>query len=84
MGELLNYSVNRQNNGDNLKQMDERIAVLEGELVNTSALEKMPAAAYFLRSKLTSFKQSREACVVGASKSSISVNLQSKPVEAKP
>ena len=84
MGELLSYSLNRQNNGDNLKQMQERIAVLEGELANASALEKMPAAAYFLKSRLTSLKQSRDVCIAGASRSSLLVVLQGKPAETKP
>ncbi len=84
MGELLNYSLNRQNNGDNLKLIEERIAVLEVELANENALEKMPAAAYFLKSRLTSLKQNRESCVAGTSRSSVSVNLQAKPAETKP
>lgn len=84
MGELMNYSLNRQNNGDSLKQIEERIAVLEGELANASALAKMPSAAYFLRSRLNGLKQSREVCLAGVSRSSISVNLQPKPAETKP
>ncbi len=84
MGELLNYSLSRQNNGDNLKLIEERIAVLEAELANGSALEKLPSAAYFLKSRLTSLKQSREGCVAGVSRSSVSVNLQAKPAEPKP
>jgi len=84
MGELMNYSMNRQNGADALKQIEERIAVLEGELSNAAALEKMPSAAYFLRSRLTSLKQSREVCMAAGSRSSISVNLQPEPAEAKP
>lgn len=84
MGELMNYSLNRQNSGDSLKQIEERIAVLEGELANAAALSKMPSAAYFLRSRLNNLKQSREVCLAGVSRSSISVNLQPKPADAKP
>lgn len=84
MGELMNYSMNRQNGGDALKQIEERIVVLEGELANTEALEKMPSAAFFLRSRLASLKQSREVCMAAGSRSSISVSLQPQPAEAKP
>ncbi|UPT73674.1 MAG: hypothetical protein M0D55_17750 [Elusimicrobiota bacterium] len=83
MGELVSYALNRQHSGDSQKQIEERIAVLEGELANKSELEKMPAARYLLTSKLASLKQHRDICVAGASKSSISINLQSKPVEQK-
>ncbi len=84
MGELMNYSLNRQSNPDSLKHIEERIAVLEGELANASALAKMPSAAYFLRSRLNGLKQSREVCLAGVSRSSISVNLQPKPADPKP
>lgn len=83
MGELMNYSMNRQNSGDSLKQLEERIAVLEGELANAAALAKMPSAAYFLRSRMNQLKQNREMCLAGATRSMISVNLQPKPAEAR-
>jgi hypothetical protein len=84
IGELINYSMNRQNGGDAMKQLEERIAVLEGELENKDALEKMPSAAYFLRSRLNSLKHSREVCKAAGSRSSISVVLQPLPGDSKP
>lgn len=84
MGELMNYSMNRQNSGDSLAQIRERIAVLEAELANVEALAKMPSAAYFLRARLNTLKQNRDSCLTSVSRSSISVSLQPKPVEAKP
>jgi hypothetical protein len=84
MGELMNYSMNRQSSGDTLKLIEERIAVLDSELSNTAALAKMPSATYFLQSRLNSLKQAREVCAASSSKSSISVNLQAKPAETKP
>ncbi len=76
MGELLNYSLNKAGGGDNLKQLDERISVLENELRNEAALAKMPTAAHFLNSKLNSLKQQRTACQEGAAKSSVNIQLQ--------
>lgn len=84
MGELMNYSMNRQNSGDALAQIEERIVVLEAELANVGSLAKMPSAAYFLRTRLNGLKQNRDVCLAGASRSSISVSLQLKPAEAKP
>ncbi len=85
MGELINYSLNRQNATDTVKQLEERILALEGELKeNEGLLLKMPAAAYFLRSKLNSLKQTRESCLAGVSKSAISISLRGKPAGAKP
>lgn len=79
MGELINYSLNRSQSGDSLAQIEERIAVLEGELKNEDALAKLPSAAHFLNAKLRSLKQSREVCLAGATRSSISVSLQAQP-----
>lgn len=81
MGELINYSLNRNQSGDSLAQIEERIAVLEGELKNGDALAKLPSAAHFLNAKLKSLKQSREVCLAGATRSSISVNLQAQPAK---
>jgi hypothetical protein len=79
-GELVNYSLNRQNNGDTLRQINERIKVLEDELKSgADALKSMPAATYFLRSRLSSLRQSQAACGQGTAKSGISIMLQGKP-----
>lgn len=82
MGELINYSLNRSQSGDSLAQLEERIALLEGESKNAEALAKVPSAAHLLNAKLKSLKQSREVCLAGTTRSAISINLQSKP--AKP
>lgn len=77
-GELLNYSFNRQNPGDAQKQIEERIAIIEGELANADAMAKLPTAAYFLRSRLTGLKQMRETCLAAGAKTSFSVYLTQK------
>jgi hypothetical protein len=79
LGELMNYSMNR-NQGDMKKQVDERVAQLEKELgENKAALEKMPAAKYFLSSKLEQLKKVQESYETSASKGMVTVTLQENP-----
>lgn len=82
LGELVNYSMNRSTN-DQKAQVDERVAQLKSELSeNKATLEKMPAATYFLTSKLDQLKKVQESYETSASKGQVSVTLQeeaSKP-----
>ncbi len=77
MGELLNYSMNRQNNRDTLLLVEERIAVLQGE-IDSPALAQTTAAAHFVKTRLDQLKQVREMCVEGSKRSSIALNLRGK------
>jgi hypothetical protein len=80
MGELTSYSLNRQNNKEIQQQVQERIGILERELANNkAALTEMPAATYFLTTRLRSLQGSRDAYQRSASKSSISVQLSTPP-----
>lgn len=81
LGELVSYSMNRSSN-DQKTQVDERVAQLQSELSeNKTALEKMPAATYFLTSRLDQLKKVQESYEMSASKGQVSVTLQE---EAKP
>lgn len=77
VGELTNYQLNKQ--GGELKPLNERIEILEKELSeNQAALERMPAAKYFVSSRLKSLKQALSTCEQGASKASINLTLMEK------
>lgn len=83
IGELSNYQLNRQ--GADLKPLSERIAILAKELSeNAAALERMPAAKYFLTSRLNEFKQSLSCSEQGASKAAINLTLMGKPGDQRP
>ena len=76
LGELVNYSMNRSTN-DQKAQVDERVAQLQSELSeNKTALEKMPAATYFLTARLDQLKKVQESYEMSASKGQVSVTLQ--------
>ena len=77
VGDLTNYQLNKQ--GADVKPLNERIDILEKELSeNQAALERMPAAKYFITSRLKSLKQALATCEAGASKASITLTLMEK------
>lgn len=76
LGELVSYSMNRNQN-DQKAQVNERVVQLQSELSeNKVALEKMPAATYFLTSRLDQLKKVLESYEMSASKGQVSVTLQ--------
>ena len=81
-GELTSYSVNRQDPADSLKGIDERIGLLDKEL-KEPGIDRMPAARYFLKSRLTGLRQAKEGCLKGAGLSAIIVAIQPKPQPKK-
>lgn len=84
LGELVSYSMTRTQE-DQRKQVDERVSQLKAELdENKKALEKMPAAKYFLTSKLDQLKKVQESYEASASKGMVSITLQESPAAQKP
>jgi hypothetical protein len=76
LGDLQEYSQNRQTPKDILKQLGERIEALENEIEgNTKALEKMPIARYFLTKKLDSYKRSKAAYEASAARAEFVINI---------
>lgn len=83
VGDLTTYQLNRQ--AGQTDGIQERVAALETELSeNKAVLERMPAATYFLTSRLKSLKQTLSACEQGASKASITLTLMEKGGDRKP
>jgi hypothetical protein len=78
LGELQSYNVNRFGGNTPVKDIDERIGYLAGEIEsNKEALMKMPVANSMLNSQLAKLKQSKATYEASAAKAIISVNLVS-------
>lgn len=76
VGDLQNYQANRFGGQNVLKELDERIGLIAGEMEsNKAALEKMPVASYFLNTQLSRLKASRESYAASANKAAINVSL---------
>lgn len=76
LGDLQSYNVNRFGDASTLKEIDERIALLKGEIDgNKAALAKMPIADYFLQSQLTRLVAARTSYTANAKKGMISIQL---------
>jgi len=77
VGELTNYSVSRQDIPEMVKAIDERIDALSKEL-SDAAIDRMPAARHFLKSRQGGLRETRIACLRGADQSSVMVAVQPK------
>lgn len=82
-GDLTNYAVGRHKTDDSIRGIDERIKLLEKEL-SAQEVESLPAARYFLKSRLAGLRQNRASCEGGQDRSSVAVTIQEKPKAAKP
>lgn len=82
-GDLTNYSVGRHKTEDSVRGIDERIKLLEKEL-STQEVERLPAARYFLKSRLAGLRQNRASCESGQDRSTVMVTIQEKQKPAKP
>lgn len=82
MGELTNYSVSRQNIPEMVRAIDERIDALSTELAD-EAIDRMPAARYFLKSRQGGLRETRAACLRGADQSIVMVAIHHKPKPLK-
>lgn len=84
LGELVSYNLNRSQN-DARKEVDERVKQLKTELDdNKAALEKMPAAKYFLTSKFEQLKKVQESYETSATRGMLSITLQENAASQKP
>ena len=78
-GDLQSYNVNRYGGNNAVKDIDERIGYLAGELEsNKEALKKLPVASSMMNSQLAKLKQSKASYEACASKAMIVVNLISE------
>lgn len=82
-GELTNYSVSRHKAEDSIKAIDERIKLVQDEL-SDRVLDRLPAARYFLKSKLSGLRQIRASCESGIGRSTVLVNIQPKAKPGNP
>lgn len=83
LGDLQNFNAQKQHGPDQLKELDERIALLQKEIDgSTDELEKLPIAKLLLTRKLDRYKQSKAAFETALSKAMIYVTLTSSEASA--